>query len=194
MDQDGLISYAPLISACGTLLVATVAMFTAAAARKSARAATESIELARRAMELGNRAYVSASAFDYVTGIATGAAPRIRVTLQNVGKTPTRHGRADFELALVEQEFGYAVRAPKIRNESFVIAPGLTTRFEMFLDTPLDNNQVQQLQDRHLFLYCWGRLTYEDIFGRPHETVWCISYDRRSSNQMGTHKTYNDMT
>ena len=54
-------------------------------------------------------------------------------------------------------------------------------------------SQFKQIKDKKLFMYYYGILRYEDIFGRAHETQYCVLLADPDTREAGICDTFNDL-
>jgi hypothetical protein len=192
--KDLLKDYGPIIPATATIVAATVAAFAARAAMRSAQASEDNVETAKISMELGNRAYVSVITTKFVQEIAPGNVPRASVTVKNVGKTPAKVCILRFDLEYVAAQFGRDIPDPPLDEGEFALAPAEEKTFVIFASGQMDRERLAALHNETLFLNFWGRLVYQDVFGKGHETTWCTSYNTNSPTKLVLNRYGNDMT
>ena len=90
--------------------------------------------------------------------------------------------------------FGANVPEAPFAEGEFALAPDQQTIFQAWAGPAITPEQLQELDDERLFLYFWGELIYQDVFGKEHTTTWCSRYDNNSPKQLVQHDYKNDMT
>jgi hypothetical protein len=112
------------------------------------------------------------------------SAPWATGWIRNAGQTPAldvvHWGQAVFDTFPIPQNS----LEPSTSIEGFprsVIGPQVKTSKTYRLPAPLDNAQIDQLRAGTAAIYVYGRITYRDIFGDPHFTVYRLAYQSYSS-------------
>jgi len=187
-------TYGPLFPATATTVAAIIAAFAARAAMRSARASEENVETGKRSMELANRAYVCVTATKFIEKVSPGVLPNAGVTFKNIGKTPAKMCRLKLEVGYVSPQFGRVIPEEPLDEGEFTLAPSQQQTVFILADEPLDRQRLVELHTEVLFLDFWGRIVYQDIFGKEHETTWCSTYSANSPTKMALHKYGNNMT
>jgi hypothetical protein len=125
------------------------------------------------------RAYLSAN--PHGIGLtASGESLLGHVQIENVGHLPARNVSGFYSIDLssngAKKDFNFEQSAPSGR---IVLPPGA----KMILGTPgIELSNVLDLeQDGDCYLYVWGKVSYEDGFGRSRHTNFCHRYNYKSS-------------
>jgi hypothetical protein len=159
-----------------------VARRTANAAKQSADATRASVKLAEQTAEMQLRAYVfldPEKIFENLS-VAVGEQPHGMLRVKNFGLTPAYklialHATANGPWPLPDDT---DLTIQPTEEGAQIAAPGAVT-FWGFGPTP--NGTVVTAEDfaafrsgRHRF-YVYGRITYEDAFGKPRYTNFCLA-------------------
>jgi hypothetical protein len=111
--------------------------------------------------------------------------PSIRVVVKNHGRTPIN---IRISIILVEPHAASPDIPTPVELEAMtrdpadqiyiVIGPNKKYKFPMIGSVGFSDGAVRDgLRTGTLSLYCYGRITYRDIFMDPHETIFCRRYD-----------------
>ena len=154
---------------------AAIATHSAAiAAETSAATANNTLKSMEGTSERQLRAYVGVSKVE-VDKLGVGHKTRLRITIKNFGQTPAYAVRrwADMKVAdRSETSFpdddddgGARTMNP---GDSFI----LSSRHEI----DLTQDDMDRLKADTARIFLWGRLTYDDVFGSPHEATFRFEY------------------
>ena len=98
-----------------------------------------------------------------------------KITLSNSGKTPALRVRTEISSAHGPATANFIPRytkpTPQMRRGVGVIQPGGKAVIEQKTG-PV--TYIEKLRDGANLYYVFGRIDYEDIFGRPHWTTYCL--------------------
>lgn len=200
--QLDLVAYQNLITTVESGLLVLTIIFTGWAAIMagiSARAAQQSAE----ALPILERAYIAATTIssnirDQLDISTRGRDPEIAVKIKftNYGKTAAFIKEISHDLihkaALVEPVYTRLAAVPR----EFVLGPETPTdEYRIPPEKALGQGGAASVADGKSFLLFYGRVVYEDIFGKEHVTPWCFFYDRKTGlfTEYGDHK-YNKRT
>lgn len=174
----------------------------------SAAQAQQSLGATQAQMRLDQRAWVGISAVDPGVFSETTGFPVV-IVFTNSGKTPAMHVTSSqgFGLSPVPVPGPPPMRIQEL--EQFPgpdIAPqGKLTKNLASLDTKITALPAQiegtneiisnfaSINDGRLILYYFGTITYDDIFGRPHRTNYCIVFLNPKIKETGSCDTFNDI-
>lgn len=149
------------------------------------------------------RAYVCAKS-SKIENFAVGQRPKATIVLENVGQTPAYRYRG--QRMIVREAFPFPhplpinfEQLPGGAKESDLPARDLGTGGESPLTVELDNELTQPMIDliteKRAALYLIGVAYYDDIFGDPHETHYCLYFGgdvgARADGQMASFKIGN---
>jgi hypothetical protein len=148
---------------------------------KTATEATKSV-----AATLASNAHAQLRAYVFVTGIvvdkiAVGEVPIATVHIKNSGLTPAydvelkgaMHGvKSVSDLKPVDE----LKAAPRIN-----IGPGGTISPENHFGGALSAGNMDELNAKKIVFYVYGKITYKDIYGRPHWTIYRSSQDGKAA-------------
>jgi hypothetical protein len=148
----------------------------AKASKESSDTAKKSIDFARESARLDQRAWVTTTTSQLAKPLVIGEKPLVTVSIINSGKTPALNvitgGDADISEELSDVNFNM----PIIRIKSkFVLGPGVTGKTTCEgLNPVVDQTEIDDLKNgQRLRLYVRGVITYDDVFGRSHQTTFC---------------------
>jgi|SRR5579862_8500368 len=146
-----------------------------AVAGRSAKAAEDSASSARTLVEVGQRAWVvlePPQISETQSGDYGGSTVSVRANLRNLGATPALDVRAAFRLLPWAIPSG-AVVTPTPEGPGISLGPNVP-----LLATPpslsIRNAQLAEINQHRQVVLFWGECTYQDVFGRPHRTRWCL--------------------
>jgi hypothetical protein len=128
-------------------------------------------------MHLDQRAWLGinrAERFDFKPGQDFS----IPFDMANTGKTPALHVKTKASLKSVEkwQKFTPTYRDPKSDKASNSVVQPQQHLILSTLPTNVSAAQYGDIQNGRGILYAYGDITYDDIFGQPHETIFCVMY------------------
>lgn len=134
--------------------------------------------VAQQEAKLELRAYVHASARG-PTALKEGVSPRVRETIQNIGRTPAYNDAIQASIAVADypliKTFERATCPPDDsqpdKRKWFV---GKVSRSETVRETPLTAEEITAIQTAKSALYFHGTVCYRDIFHEPHRTDFCM--------------------
>lgn len=128
-------------------------------------------------MHLDQRAWVGigrVNSFDFKVG------PNFAVPFDvaNTGKTPALHVKTKASLKTLEKGQGFAATYtdPQSYKPSIgVVQPQMHITLST-LPTDVSAAQYGDIQNGRGILYAYGDIKYDDIYGNPHETTFCVMY------------------
>lgn len=170
------------------------------AARDSADASTLIVENAKKSIEimqsnirLEQRAWVGP-----VEAIMPKAGekpePHLGVKIMNSGKTPARRllTKISTQYLPAEAEFAPSYKDDSVKPGVSVIQPGMRINlFSLATLGVMTPQEIDGVRTGRNILYLYGLITYEDIFGRPHSTRFCL-YLQSDLSGFSACSTYND--
>ncbi len=123
------------------------------------------------------RAYVDARAVG-PTALKEGVSPRVRGTIQNIGRTPAYNDAiqasitvADYPLTKNFEQVTCPENQQPDKRKWFV---GKVSRPETIREAPLTAEEITAIQTAKSALYYHGTVCYRDIFHEPHRTDFCM--------------------
>ena len=132
---------------------------------------------------IDQRAWVGANKFS--SSIITGSGePYIKADTElrfiaqfsNFGKTPARETRTDIVFKFLPKgevlKPTFEQTSPPITPSVVVVQPG-AVHFMQSLPTTFSEPQIEAAKQAKLILYVYGRIRYQDIFGKQHLTNFC---------------------
>jgi hypothetical protein len=194
------------VAAIGQLLAALVAGLAAWYAKRSASAAGESAKEAGRTADLmeaniriSQRAWVGVESIDTEPKLNPGVKPVYRIILRNTGSSPALKAKLYMHIILTDQRLTEAdMRRLDVEAQemSLSIAPGMQCRTAGTLppDRTISNGELTRLREGSIFLYGFGGIKYEDIFGESHVSEWAFRYDSKQLGEITIFPFHNDMT
>jgi hypothetical protein len=140
---------------------------------------SKNLEDSRETREIENRAWV---------GLKTGLlhapvkdAPRVKGILrfENVGKTPAMNCTLKTHYEYSERKRPERLDEPQTLSIGRItIMPGNTSDQEFIIE--LNHEAYNLAMKNRGSLYIWGILEYNDVFGMPHKTDFCLNTDSGS--------------
>ena len=124
------------------------------------------------------RAYVDVRALG-PTALKEGLSPRVRETIQNIGRTPAYNDViqaaitvADYPLSKPFERLTCPVEDHQADKRKWFLGKG--PRVETVRDAPLTAEEVTAIQTAKSALYFHGTVCYRDIFHEQHRTDFCM--------------------
>ncbi len=138
------------------------------------------VRISRTTARTQLRAYVVAKPYRAFNIDERGITAQVYTTITNVGATFARN---------VQRSVGVGIRAGPVPEKfedlgpvtrevgKIVLAPGVDGYVIRSLHA-LQKDELAKLMtpEGDLKIYAFGRITYEDIFGKPHVTTFCHAY------------------
>jgi hypothetical protein len=146
----------------------------AAASEAQAEATKESIQSTVQSFRLDQRAWVGQ--MDSSASEAEEGKPiTFRVVIGNSGKTPALNVRMAISSAHAPKAVKFIPRYSGPNTAALqgtgAMQPGAKGLLEQTTGPLVD---VSKYQRGEYLYYVFGRIDYEDVFGRPHWTTWCL--------------------
>jgi hypothetical protein len=145
-------------------------------ARVAAESSAEQVTLMKESMKLTERAWVGVTDKVMLT-FQTDKPMKAKVVLQNTGKTPAvkcvTHGKIVQVNERWTKERFESFRDPDGPQLGIAMTPNADVR--SLFNGPIPN--IEQIRTGKAFVYFFGRITYLDIFDKPHFTKFCGIYD-----------------
>jgi hypothetical protein len=199
-----------IITAILLFCYTTIAFWQGCSARDSADAAIKAANGAAESERLDKRAWISTQSMsikitDYKTPIAAQA------VIINSGKTFAFNARVDYSLLFSHDEKNiseWAIRPSRPEPSTIAsvgtIPPNLPrilfvfpSESELSQFSSHDTKQgrdllLSSLKEKKMFIYLFGRISYEDIFHVSHYTNFCGEYNPDTGAGFDACPTYND--
>jgi hypothetical protein len=174
---------------------------TSKASQDAVKLAKRSIEATQEQFRLDQRAWVGViertpPAFQDGTRhffVKEGERCTLGVMIKNSGKTPAIHFKSKQMMHSLPANVPFTPHytIPTVDQSLSVIQPGMTAVLSALpSDVPVTREHIKMLGNGQLILYVYGEMTYEDIFGKKHNTTYCLFLDKDLSN-MNSCDTYN---
>lgn len=102
------------------------------------------------------------------------------VVITNSGKTPARKFRAIAGHRVLPSKAPFVPDYPKTMEfqSSAIIQPGMRRIVYFTRQETLTKEIIDAIKSKQAILYAYGTMHYEDIFGIPHKTTFCISLEK----------------
>jgi len=178
---------------------ATAAKSQAATSQKALDASIESSRLDQRAWIGVTEAVPPATMdeFHKPTFIKEGFPVFLGVVITNSGKSPARKAVSLINTILLPKTtefspyYGTPEFAKNVKPGIDVIFPGMRMTQTPTPRAPLNAAEVQIIKSGESIFYMYGKIGYEDVFGKPHWTTFCMFLARTGDRFYSCH-TYND--
>lgn len=98
--------------------------------------------------------------------------------MMNSGKTPALNVQSEVSLKSLEKEKDFIATYddPRpLKTSSYVVQPQMHIILYT-LPTDISEKQYGDIANRRGILYGYGKITYDDIFGKEHHTTFCVMY------------------
>jgi hypothetical protein len=98
------------------------------------------------------------------------------VRFRNIGKTPAYkvNGRFCTQIKQSDPQDG-SLDSEGCKDENYgLVAPGISFNVQRGDRNPVSNEVRSRLMQNQLHLYFWGRVEYDDSFGKHHSTDFCM--------------------
>lgn len=128
-------------------------------------------------MRIDQRAWVGVvgvKSFDFKVGPGFS----IPFDMTNSGKTPALNVHSEVALKSVEKEkeFVATYDEPRPLKPSFEVVQPQMHMILSTLPTDVSDLQFGDIENFRGILYGYGKITYNDIFGKEHHTTFCVMY------------------
>ena len=192
-----------------TKIIADQAVVQASANRRLAQNAADALLNTQESFRDEQRAWIGMEGIGEIKGFTETEAWRITVIFFNSGRTPARNVQiSDMFLTSptpisgpTQEQIGWLKFkpaqsiAPQGRYNEVISADSVGEAFS--IQERLGNqtliSQYSQIKGRRLMLYYFGILKYDDIFGKAHETQYCIMLADTDTKQAGMCDAFNDL-
>ena len=156
-----------------------------AESRRIADTSNETANQAKRALDatienfrLEQRAWVGPTEVQTITGAKEGQQFRVSVSILNNGKTPAFRYKSVAYIRILNSK-DTPILPDKIVNKamqetSAVMYPGMTFKTTPEVSKPLSKIDIENLVNGKSVIYLIGIATYEDVFGQPHYSKFCM--------------------
>jgi hypothetical protein len=163
----------------------------------SANTAKASIRATQDAMRLDQRAWIGMAALNITDDIAKGTVPKADVWIVNTGKTPAIHTETKGQALVICGDFPKSPRynIPGGKLSHAMLMPNQPVRIgliDLFSDVALDDKYIAAIRKSPCDLYVYDRITYLDVFKRPHWRHQCEVWDKDTPKTFNVCSVYND--
>jgi hypothetical protein len=154
--------------------------------------AANSLNAAIAQFRLDQRAWVGPIEATRKTDVAGKVVTGLGIIMTNSGKTPGRNVVTHIDWNMIpvtsrqlpdasKYTFNYEHEGKSgVPGSKSVMQP--STRRSYWIDQWPSPEQARSIAKETLLLYIYGRITYDDIFGKQHLTLFCVYYDPDLSN------------
>jgi hypothetical protein len=145
---------------------------------KQTQVMSKQSEILSKQLIFGERAWVTAKDA-YHNEFKTGEQPQAVVAIINAGNTPARnltiYGNIQWRDKPIPTPMIFLPLPSTGQEPSFsVIAPNEGMNIS-FSDIPVLTDDIIKLaREQKIHLYVWGKIDYDDIFGKHHKTEFCF--------------------
>jgi hypothetical protein len=147
------------------------------ASERAATAAEGGLTTTRTALNVGERAYVADKGLKIVHPVAAGSQPTIVVDIFNGGRTPALNVTTAITLTVSDHELKTFKWASDVGGSKSTLLPGADTLSnEIATKRALIPDEVNALDSGKVWLYLYGVIRYDDVFGQHWESKFCYFY------------------
>jgi hypothetical protein len=192
-----------------TKTIADQAVIQAGANKTLAKNAVDTLSNTKQSFRDEQRAWIGVQGTSDIKGFTNKEPWKVTVVFFNSGRTPAHDvqssgmyitspvplsGPSSQQIALLTFRPAQSIAPQGYYRESFGIEPGAeaATSSQITGQQALIS-QYTQIKNKQLFLYYYGILKYEDIFGKPHETQFCIYLSNPDTKEAGVCDSFNDL-
>jgi hypothetical protein len=144
----------------------------------------EQLREMRASAHLEQRAWVFCEGVKCRHPIATGGQVNIDLTYTNSGKTPANKVRINCDIVIEAKNYavesyvrtGKTTFPTEVDIERF-IAPNTTRNAPHDFTLPFTDEVVAQIRSGAFVVYVFGDITYDDVFGERHQTLYAYTVD-----------------
>lgn len=175
--------------------LATAMENSVAQAGKALDATIEQNNLDQRAWVGVNSIVKPPGSTDSVIFVHPDVQPDFAVVIRNTGRTPAL--RVSHQMGwrtLFSKDRFIPLYGKQIDNNRSAMQPGQDITLTTGIDsaTPkISAAMIEAIRNGQLMLYLYGRISYQDIFGKSHNATFCV-FLAKTLNGFGGCSTYND--
>jgi hypothetical protein len=163
-------------------------------AKNQADRTKELVELSEKSLRVDQRAWVGPNGAGSCQ-IRPNEEAKFTVVVTNTGKSPALHTYAEYTgksiLKGSPMDFTYPAMVDTAIHSSTVLQPGMLLYLNSAKNPTLNQTQINMLQSGQMIAYIFGKIRYDDIFGKTHHTKFCMVVDR-DLKTLKTCGTYNE--
>jgi len=177
--REWLVKWVPLfnaILAIFTIVYASVSIFQLRVLHQQAKTMNKQSEIMVSQLIIGQRAWFVVKGVNYEE-VKVGQGVKILISVINSGNTPVLNGTIHSNMGFREKP----VPVPMPFNvptdaELSTIVVGPKSEMNHIIQAPvaLTEEVVSLFDQKRIRLYAWGVIKYDDVFGRPHKTEFCV--------------------
>jgi hypothetical protein len=173
-------------AATATEIAAKAAAAAADEATRSRIQAEKSLQSSIEQARLEQRAWVSVRFADLT--FQSGNPVQSKMTVQNSGKTVARNVTVHHSIAFSSTQLTSLPPYPAQTGAEAILFPGIPIEVKVTTRTMTDEDIVL-LKSGNRFMYEYGTVQYDDVFGRHHRTEICVTLNAktRSNNPCRFH-------
>ncbi len=130
--------------------------------------------------------------------IDTNKCPSIKWSIKNTGQTPAINAalQRGFKIGtgMYDSDWMRLRKEVSVKpNGGSVVGNGIEYKQgEICIENSIRNDEFLDMKNRRKFLYYFGIISYDDMFGIHHETIFCMDYDFESG-KISNHDGYNSI-
>jgi hypothetical protein len=136
-----------------------------------------------RSIDISNRAYVNVDKMTFIfrdsqlKELRAGDFAVAGIHYINKGNSPALKMSVEASVEPLSNPISEPMEtmpSSRLSQVSAVLAKDMDAYSIVKSDKPLDDAMLKALQDGRYSIYAWGTITYEDMFGKPHKTIFCF--------------------
>lgn len=149
---------------------------TASAGVISANAAKAAVDHSRQSAQIELRAYIGLDDTK-LKNVAAGKKPAMLLQFKNSGRTPAKKVQlwARFKYDSVPEQLPRGSSTP---SSSSTISPEAIFSLPDEMKNALTSQDVALIKSGRAAIYIYGEVTYEDVFGHPHRTLFNLVHTK----------------
>ncbi|HSS31121.1 MAG TPA: hypothetical protein VLL06_08905 [Nitrospiraceae bacterium] len=152
--------------------------------------------LLRSTHQTAERARVTVQKATIVGPLIANNVPRAKILFQNSGRSPALTTKIRLLMTVWTSNKLPDWEMPPILTTDVesvgVIGPGSVVSQDLYLMTPLSEEQGVHLERKDWFIVTLGVVSYIDIFGNPHETKLCLIWRDPSTESLSLCEKWNE--
>jgi hypothetical protein len=148
------------------------------ATQTTADAAKDSAEVAGKALAIGERAYLVVDQFKTSQSFSANIPLEIRYHITNVGRTPGIITGISAKAQILEKLPDQPTYEVRTRGKEMIgsgTQHGLPMQAESIVG--ITTELYGRVRQKTLAVFVYGKVSYSDIFGNPHDTGFCAQWD-----------------
>ena len=151
----------------------------------------------RSTHQTAERAWVTVQNATIVGPLIANNVPRAKIFFQNRGRSPALTTKIRLLMTVWTSNKLPDWEMPPILTTDAEsvgeIDPGSVVSHDLYLMTPLSEEQGVHLERKDWFIVTLGVVSYVDIFGNPHETKLCLIWRDTSTDSLSPCEKWNEV-